>query len=207
MTGTVRSVGPASIIATLPRRHAAALGDELGLAGMAEADAVELLLRHRAGHDRRRRPRAGQADRQLERSRASNARRRRSGDRAGRRRADAIWISGRPYIESRIGLRAGRRSVAIGPSQTAASDARIADRDEWRQVRTRRGRPSICATTSGPIPAGSPSETASGLKGSGCIAPPIRVPGLAEFDHRVAAQVAQVAAGAQVDALFVDLVA
>ena len=79
VTGTVRRVGPASIIATLPRRHAAALGDEFGLAGMLEADRVELFLGHRAGDHRRSRARAGQPDRDLERSRASNARRRRSG--------------------------------------------------------------------------------------------------------------------------------
>ena len=43
VTGTVRSVGPASIIATL-RRNPAALGDELGLARVRKADCVKLLL-------------------------------------------------------------------------------------------------------------------------------------------------------------------
>ena len=46
--GTVRRLGPASIITTLPRRDAAALGDEFGLAGMGEADRVELRLGDRA---------------------------------------------------------------------------------------------------------------------------------------------------------------
>ena len=67
VTGTVRSVGPASIIATLPRGHAAAFGDELGLSGMGEADRVKLLLGDRPGDHRRGRAGAGQADRNLER--------------------------------------------------------------------------------------------------------------------------------------------
>ena len=67
VTGTVRSVGPASIITTLPGDDAAALGDELGLAGMLEADRVELLLGDRAGDHRRGRARARKADRELER--------------------------------------------------------------------------------------------------------------------------------------------
>jgi len=47
------------------RSHPAALGDEFGLAGMREADGVELLLADRAGDDRGRRRRAGEADCQL----------------------------------------------------------------------------------------------------------------------------------------------
>ena len=67
VTGTVRRVGPASIIATMLAGDAAALGDELGLAGMGEADRVELGLGDRAGDQRRGGARAGQADRELER--------------------------------------------------------------------------------------------------------------------------------------------
>jgi hypothetical protein len=56
------------------RRDSAAFGDELGLAGMDEADAVKLRLRDRAGDDRRGGARAGQADGKLERvERASGA--------------------------------------------------------------------------------------------------------------------------------------
>ena len=51
----------------VPGRNAAALGDELGLAGMLEADGVELLLGDRAGDDRRRGAGPGKADRELER--------------------------------------------------------------------------------------------------------------------------------------------
>ena len=67
VTGTTRRVGPASIIATQVAGDAAALGDELGLAGMDEADRVELRLGDRPGDQRRGGARAGQADREFER--------------------------------------------------------------------------------------------------------------------------------------------
>ncbi len=67
VAGTTRSVGPASIIATRSLGDAAALGDELGLAGMDEADRVELRLRDRAGDEAGGGSRPGEPDRQLER--------------------------------------------------------------------------------------------------------------------------------------------
>ena len=101
-------------------RNAAALGDELGLAGMLEADAVKLLLRHRAGDHRRSRARAGEPDGKFERSRASNARRRRSGGPGmiglGGRKLDAAAGRGRTrHRPSR-----GSSTSSIGPSHTAA---------------------------------------------------------------------------------------
>ena len=47
--------------------NAAALGDELGLAGMLEADSVQLFLRNWTSHHRGRRAGAGQTDGQLQR--------------------------------------------------------------------------------------------------------------------------------------------
>src|SRR3954447_3237137 len=61
--------------------------------------------------------------------------------------------------------------------------------------------------TSGPIPAGSPRETASGDSGERAISGrPWRRRGLAEFDHRIAAQIAQVTPRARIEPLLVDLV-
>ena len=53
MTGTVRNVGPASIIDDVATGNPASLGDKLGLAGMLEADRIELFLGHRPSDDRR----------------------------------------------------------------------------------------------------------------------------------------------------------
>ena len=68
----------------IARRDPAALGDELGLAGMLEADRVELLLRHGAGDHCRSRARAREPDRDFERIERAMARRRRWDGRACR---------------------------------------------------------------------------------------------------------------------------
>src|SRR5688500_1677267 len=75
--------------------------------------------------------------------------------------------------------------MAIGPSHTASSA-------ETSPTAKKGGRPSsrrriqLLATNSGPNPAGSPIETASGWSGVASARSAI-------FDHRVATQVAQVA--------------
>src|SRR5205085_3938024 len=94
----------------------------------------------------------------------------------------------------------------MGPSHTAAIE-------RGSPIATNDGRANAdrlsqhFAMTSGPIPAGSPRDTASGGSGVDDISrrrswlwP------LTEFDHRVAAQIAQVALGARIDPLVVELV-
>ena len=161
VTGTVRSVGPASIIATLAGRHAAALGDELGLARDARsrsrrAAACDTGPVTTAGG----RARARQPDRELERieraMRAGDARV--AGDVGlGRQQLDQRQAD----VEGAVGLAAGRRwSRSARPTPPRSS----ADRRSRRTAagRTRPRWSQHLATTSGPIPAGSPSETASG---------------------------------------------
>ena len=101
VTGTTRSVGPASIIATSSLGDAAALGDELGLAGMGEADRVELRLGDRAGDERRGGARAGQPDREFERVERSCARRPESGWPGTTRCRSSTRMSGRALVETR----------------------------------------------------------------------------------------------------------
>src|SRR5690349_2667200 len=62
--------------------------------------------------------------------------------------------------------------------------------------------------TSGPIPAGSPSETARGATAERSISGASLKADVrsAKFDHRIAAQVAKVALGARIDPLLIDLV-
>ena len=111
-------VGPASIIATSSLGDAAALGDELGLARMDEADRVELGLGDGAGDEARGGAGAGQADGEFERV----------------ERVAGAFEVGPPGHDLGVGLdpqdrqrrrrtrrppRGDRRSIAIGPSQTA----------------------------------------------------------------------------------------
>ena len=67
VTGMTRSVGPGQHHRDQVAGDAAALGDELGLAGMGEADRIELRLGDRPGDERRGGAGAGQPDRELER--------------------------------------------------------------------------------------------------------------------------------------------
>src|SRR5579884_830665 len=95
----------------------------------------------------------------------------------------------------------------MGPSQIAASE-------RGSPIATNGGSAKLSrlsqhfAMTSGPMPAGSPSETASGARPSDAIsrASLPKTPRLAEFDHRVAPEVAQIALRARVDPLFIELV-
>ena len=163
VTGTVRSVGPASIIATLPRRHAAALGDEFGLAGMGEADRVKLFLGDRASDHRRGRAGAGKAHRDLERiERAMRAGDARMAGHVGLGRRDLD----QRQAESNARVRLARIVDELDRPVPDARDRR-ADRRSRRTAagRTRARWSQHLAMTSGPIPAGSPSETASGEAG------------------------------------------
>ena len=140
--------------------------------------------------------RAGQADRELERiERAMRAGDARAGP-ATSPSADGDLDERQRDVERGVGLarvvdrsRSGRprprdRRAGRRPRRTAAG-------------RSRARLSQHLATTSGPIPAGSPSETASGEMGAEPSTPRLMTSTLAEFDHRVAAKVAQVAAGAQ----------
>ena len=108
---------------------AAALGDELGLAGMGEADRVELRLGDRAGDQRRRRRPSGSARPRAPARRASCARLR---GRAGPARTSVSVLTrriGQRVVEA-AAASSGSSTTAIGPSQTA--------RDRARRCRPRR---------------------------------------------------------------------
>ena len=173
--------------------------------GCGEADRVELFLGDRAGDDRRRRARSGRGRPQARANRASNARRRRSDGRECRPRPpEPGSAAARRRTPNRP--RAGRRS----PRSARPTPPRASARRRSRRRAAGRTSPRLSqhlAMTSGPIPAGSPSETASGWDRDGRHgAAPNRNSGLAEFDHRVAAKIAQIAPRARVHPLFVELV-
>ena len=176
VTGTTRSVGPASIIATRSLGDAAALGDELGLAGMDEADRVELRLRHRPGDEAGGGARPGEPDRELERV-----------ERVAR--AVQLGLAGRDarrsgHLDDRQArFRTGRRPrlgspiPATGPSQTASIAATLPTAKKGGTGRSSAVAPSSSRSPQAPMPAGSPSATASGVSGRSAI-----------VDHRVAPQ-------------------
>ena len=186
-------------------RNPAALGDELGLAGMLEADGVELLLGHRAGDDCGGRAGARKPDGELQRieraMRAGDARMPRH-VRLGR---SETWIRGSAYVERRV-----RLPRIIDDLDRAVPDggdrAAVPDSDERRQSELGRGDPSIWRSPPGRCPPGSPSEIASGARRRRATAAALAsFDDLAEFDDRVAAKVAQVAASADVHPLLVEL--
>ena len=96
--------------------------------------------------------------------------------------------------------------IASGPSQTAGNGPRIADRDERRQVEARAMVPALGHDFRTDA---RPDRRARWPKvgREGVIAGPLtEIRDLTELDHRIAAKVAQVAAGTRVHPLFVDLV-
>src|SRR5215212_394507 len=96
--------------------------------------------------------------------------------------------------------------ISIGPSQTALTERGSPIATNGGRLNAERLSQHL-ARTSGPMPAGSPSEIASGVSGRPATAAAlIRKSRLAEFDHRIAAKVAQIAASAQVYPLLVELV-
>ena len=181
VTGITCSVGPASIIATSSLDDAAALGDELGLAGMDEADRVELRLGDRPGDQRPRRRPSGSGRPRIRARRASCAR---LPGRAARARRSVSVLTrriGSARSNAADRRRRDRRSTATGPSQTARTAETLPTAKKGGSASSRR-RSQLLAMTSAPMPAGSPSETASGMSAGSAI-----------IDHRVAPQVAQVA--------------
>src|SRR6185369_6328060 len=126
--------------------------------------------------------------------------------------AAVSWISGSPTSNAESAYR-GSVMISIGPSHTASTE-------RGSPIATNGGRPKLArlsqhfARTSGPIPAGSPRQIASGSEESdatraasiGKAARVYRKAALAEFDHRIPAKVAQIPAGAKVEPLLVDLV-
>src|SRR3954468_20926373 len=94
----------------------------------------------------------------------------------------------------------------MGPSQMAAIERPSPIATNGGKSNSTRWSQHL-AITSGPIPAGSPSETASGESGArGTAAGPSDFGRLAEFDHRIAPKVAQIAPRAAVHALLVELI-
>src|SRR5512146_2263009 len=113
-------------------------------------------------------------------------------------------MSGSPTSNAKSVWR-GSSITSIGPSQTAATD-------RGSPIATNGGKRNSSresqhfAITSGPIPAGSPSETASGLGGVADINVAL-IGNLrsAEFDHRVASKIRKISPCAHVHPLFVEL--
>src|SRR6185295_6031087 len=87
----------------------------------------------------------------------------------------------------------GSSTTAIGPSQTARTAETLPTAKKGGTRRARRCS-QLFAITSGPMPAGSPSATASGLSAGSAI-----------IDHRVAPQIAQIALRPPVHPLLLDL--
>ena len=142
-------------------RHAAALGDEFGLAGVGEADRVELRLRDRAGDQaRRRRPTRARptasSSASSEQCAPGDARAARE-CRTGRRRS--ARTAGRH--RTRCPTSRGSSMMTTGPSHTAARLRGSPTAKNGGKPKSPRCSQHL-AMTSGPIPAGSPSETASG---------------------------------------------
>ena len=141
VTGTVRSVGPASIITTLPGETPQRSATNSVWPGMLEADRVELLLGDRAGHHRGGRAGAGEADGDLQRiERAVRAGDARMAGNVGLRR---IELDQRQrIIERGVRLARDRRPARSGRPKPRRSSA---DRRSRRTAadRTRRDCPSI----------------------------------------------------------------
>ena len=103
VTGTVRKVGPASIITTLAGEIPQRSATNSVWPGMLEADRVELLFRHWAGDHRRRRPGSRQSDRDFQRiQRAVGAGHARMARDVGLGRVDLD--EGQPKVERGVGL-------------------------------------------------------------------------------------------------------
>ena len=164
VTGTTRSSGQASIITG--RGAARQLGEELGVAGMAEAGGVERLLLDRVGDERRGAAGADQrdagADRRDHRRRVGRVRPARPPPvRAARPAAPAApaETSPPPSSGAAIGSQRHRPAKRGGERARAGRDRR----SRRRAAAPRRGgaaRPA--ASISPPIPAGSPMVSASG---------------------------------------------
>ena len=168
-------------------RNAAALGDELGLAGMGEADRVEPALRHRAGDEPRSRAHLGEADRELQRVERV-ARLGEAGAAQGERGIGDI-DDRQGVVERRGGgggiADQGDRAV---PDRLHAVD--VADREERRQ---RLGAPPFPALGDHFGADAGRIAQRNGERGDHAAS--------AIVDHRVAPKIAQIALGAHVDPL------
>ena len=189
VTGTVRSVGPSQHHRDELVGNAAAFGDELGLAGMGEADRVELRLGDRAGDQPRRRARAGQADARSRARRARCARPRRSGAPG----MISTAVADLEHAASAVAKQSQRLGGIVDGLDRARPDrvdrGAIADREEGREALLRRRLSQLLAMISGPIPAGSPSATARGSGKFSCLSdnrPPRRGAGRAGSALRAA---------------------
>ena len=185
VTGTTASSGDHSIItghAGLPVALERQLGEKFGVARLGEARPVEHALGDRIGDDRGGRgPRA----RRRRRGRSRRSRRARWSRRAGRARR---WRPGRAATtgsaraKRRGGLAGVDRSIGTSrPSRSGAARRGNAGRRERRTPadRVRRGCVQAASVMSGPMPAGSPSVSASGSR---------HRRGLFVFDHGLLAQ-------------------
>ncbi len=144
-------------------RDAAALGDEFGLSRMGEAGGVERGLGDGAGDDRRDRVLAREADRDLE-----------AGDRAARAGhiglarddlAGVLDLHDRQRLAEAAARLVGRSDPAQRAVPHRCDRPAVADREEGGEALARRRCNQALASTSGPIPAGSPIETAIGGSG------------------------------------------